>query len=208
MVGQVLDKSFYTQDDVLKIARNLLGKLLVTNINNSRTAGIIVETEAYAGISDKASHAYGGKRTSRTEIMYHEGGVAYIYLCYGIHSLFNVVTNISGIPHAVLIRGILPVQGKNVMTRRIKKSKLSKNSGYGPGKLTKLLGIHWSMSGIDLCNTASTSSHSIWIEDHNVTPEDSAILATPRIGIDYAGNDAKLKYRYIIKNPDIIYRGL
>jgi len=104
----VLAESFYNRKDVVKIARELLGKLLVTEFG-ARTSGIIVETEAYAGTTDKASHAYKGRRTGRTEVMYSQGGTAYVYLCYGIHHLFNVVTNIKDIPHAVLIRAIEPV---------------------------------------------------------------------------------------------------
>ena len=106
-----LSKSFYRGNDVVKISKNLLGKILFTKIENKITAGIITETEAYEGATDKASHAYANKRTKRTEIMFQNGGVAYVYLCYGIHSLFNVVTNKNGIPHAVLIRGIKPIEG-------------------------------------------------------------------------------------------------
>src|SRR5689334_6239605 len=107
----VLPGSFYTRTDVVKIARELLGKVLVTNFDGVHTAGVIVETEAYAGETDKASHAYGGRRTQRTEIMYMHGGAAYVYLCYGIHHLFNVVTNARDTPHAILIRAIEPIEG-------------------------------------------------------------------------------------------------
>src|SRR4051812_13883405 len=100
----ILPESFYTRKDVVKIARELLGKVLVTKFNGILTAGLIVETEAYAGVADKASHAYGGRRTNRTEVMYAAGGVSYVYLCYGIHHLFNIVTNIADVPHAILIR--------------------------------------------------------------------------------------------------------
>src|SRR5436190_15707600 len=113
-----LKKSFYQRDDVVEIAKELLGKYLVTNFNNKLTGGIITETEAYAGIIDRASHAFGGRRTARTEIMYNEGGTAYVYLCYGIHSLFNVVTNKKNIPHAVLIRAIHPTHGIKKMLAR------------------------------------------------------------------------------------------
>ena len=98
--------SFYQSDDVVFLARSLLGKSLLTFLDGKLTGGIITETEAYAGINDKASHAYGGRKTKRTEVMYREGGVCYVYLCYGIHYLFNVVTGKKDVPHAVLIRGI------------------------------------------------------------------------------------------------------
>src|SRR6187401_2200797 len=106
-----LDDSFYVREDVVQISRELLGKVLVTRMGNKITSGIITETEAYNGIIDKASHAYNNRRTKRTEIMYHVGGTAYIYLCYGIHSLFNVVTNEKDIPDAVLVRSIIPDRG-------------------------------------------------------------------------------------------------
>lgn len=114
----LLNAEFYTQKDVVSIARQLIGKVLFTRINNEVCSGIITETEAYAGISDKASHAYGNKRSKRTEVMYREGGIAYIYLIYGMHSLFNVVTNIQEIPHAVLIRSIFPLEGLEAMQKR------------------------------------------------------------------------------------------
>src|ERR1700739_2478114 len=114
-----LKKAYYLQQDVVAIACNLLGKKLCTHINGVYTAGIITETEAYAGANDKASHAYNNKRTPRNEVMYHEGGKGYVYLCYGLHHLFNVVTNIKDVPHAVLIRAIKPVDGiEHVLKRR------------------------------------------------------------------------------------------
>src|SRR5690606_19477666 len=101
-----LDRLYYQQSDVVAISRNLIGKVICTNINDEYTSGIITETEAYAGVGDKASHAYGDRRTNRTETMYMQGGYAYVYLCYGIHHLFNIVTNVEGVPNAVLLRGI------------------------------------------------------------------------------------------------------
>lgn len=114
----ILPESFYTRTDVVMIAKELLGKTLVTNFGGVATAGMIVETEAYAGVADKASHAYGGRRTTRTEIMYMHGGTAYVYLCYGIHHLFNVVTNVRDVHHAVLIRAIEPLAGIDIMLER------------------------------------------------------------------------------------------
>ncbi len=119
---KVLGNDFYQRPDVLGIARELIGKVLVANINGERTTGIITETEAYAGITDRASHAWNDRRTPRTEIMYGAGGHAYVYLCYGIHSLFNVVTNTIGIPHAVLIRAICPIEGLETMLMRAKRT--------------------------------------------------------------------------------------
>src|SRR4051812_21670161 len=106
-----LKASYYANTDVVFLAKDLIGKTLCTRINNKLTCGIITETEAYAGIIDKASHAYGGRRTNRTETMYSKGGVSYVYLCYGIHRLFNIVTNTVDVPHAILIRAIYPTKG-------------------------------------------------------------------------------------------------
>lgn len=191
-----LKKDFYQRNDVVAIARNLLGKTLATKINGDLTSGLIVETEAYAGESDKASHAYGGRNTKRTAIMYQKGGIAYVYLCYGIHSMFNVVTNDEGIPHAVLIRGIIPLEGKDIMLERSKKSIIDKCFGSGPGKVSRILGIHHSMTGEDLLG------ENIWIEDKEIIVDNRDIEITPRIGIDYAGKDASLPYRFLLASPD------
>jgi DNA-3-methyladenine glycosylase len=186
--------SFYIKDDVVKIASELLGKYLFTHFNGMLTGGIITETEAYAGITDKASHAYGDKRTKRTEIMYYKGGTAYVYLCYGIHSLFNIVTNAENIPHAVLIRGIFPTLGEEIILKRVNKKKLSTEVTNGPGKVSKALGIHFSHSGLSL------SGDKIWLEDKGIKIAKNEIKITKRIGIDYAGDDVKLPYRFILKS--------
>ncbi len=136
-----LPENFYKRENVLQIARELLGKLLVTNWNGIVTSGRIVEVEAYNGIIDKASHAFGGRRTNRNEIMYADGGVAYVYLCYGIHHLFNVVTHNKETPHAILIRALEPVKGIDEMLRRVGKKKLDNTLTRGPGNLSKALGI-------------------------------------------------------------------
>jgi len=189
-----LKKTFYLQPDVVQIAKDLLGKVIVTSLNNEGiTSGIIVETEAYAGITDRASHAYGGCRTKRTEIMYMEGGVAYVYLCYGIHSLFNIVTNKVNIPHAVLIRGIKPLDGIEIMLKRASKKNVTDSIGIGPGNVSKLLGIHFSQSGESLLG------NKIWIEERKFIASPGKIIASPRIGIDYAKEDAKLPYRFKVK---------
>jgi len=196
----ILSSEFYTRPDVVQIARELLGKLLVTRIDGLLTSGRISETEAYAGTIDRASHAYGERRTTRTEIMYRKGGTAYVYLCYGIHSLFNVVTNGEGIPHAVLIRGITPVDGVNEMLARSGKPGLEKGTGSGPGKVSKLLGIHYSHTGLDLTSQSPKKNKpAIWIEDTGFHVRKTSILITPRIGVGYAGEDAALPYRFVLK---------
>ncbi len=188
-----LTRDFYLRDDVVQVSRELLGKLLVTKMNGMITSGIITETEAYNGIHDRASHAYNNRRTERTEIMYREGGIAYIYLCYGIHSLFNVVTNKNEIPNAVLIRGIKPVDGiKTMMKRRIKKA-VEINFTKGPGSVSQALGIHYSQTGESLLG------NKIWIENGISIPHDAQIIVSKRIGVDYAGKDALLPYRFVLK---------
>jgi len=192
-----LPESFYTRKDVVKISKELLGKVLCSCIEGHLTKVVIVETEAYAGVTDKASHAYGGRRTKRTEIMFWRGGYAYIYLCYGMYSLFNVVTHTEGTPHAVLIRGAVPLSGVDTMLQRTGKQKADKNFLIGPGKLAKALGLHFSFTGTPL------SGDLIWIEDRGIKVPAKAINASPRIGVDYAGEDALLPYRFTL-NPSYL----
>lgn len=181
------------QEDVVKLARELLGKHLYTDLGGRITGGIITETEAYEGVTDRASHAWNGRRTPRTEVMFAGGGVAYIYLCYGIHSLFNIVTNREGVPHAVLIRGIRPTEGIGIMLGRAGKNRLTKDFGSGPGKVSRILGIHYSMSGVPL------TGDRIWLEDRGLRFPPQDIVNTTRIGVDYAGPDALLPYRFLFK---------
>ena len=185
-----LTKDFYLREDVVQISRDLLGKVLITEVDNHLCGGIITETEAYAGISDKASHAYGGRRTSRTEIMYAEGGVSYVYLCYGIHHLFNVITNAVNIPEAVLIRAIKPHIGISEMLKRRKQANLTNKICIGPGNVSQALGIKQGMNGLSL------SGSKVWIEDHGFSFQKDQIKTGPRVGVAYAGEDAKLPYRY------------
>ena len=145
-----LSAAFYGREDVILIAKELLGKILVTNFDNELTAARIVETEAYNGVVDKASHAYNGRRTNRTEIMYKQGGKAYVYLCYGIHHLFNVVTNEQDTPNAILIRAAEPVFGTEAMLHRTRKTKLDHTITKGPGNVSKALGISTKHTGVDL----------------------------------------------------------
>lgn len=189
-----LGKDFFIREPVTKIALELLGKVIYTNFNNKITAGIITETEAYAGITDKASHAYGGKRTSRTEMMYQEGGIAYIYLCYGIHHLFNFVTNQKDIPEAVLLRGIIPLKGAKTMEMRRQMTFRNKGFTDGPGKVSQALGLRTIHNGF------SIEGEDIWIEDNGIVFMEKDISIEPRIGVDYAEEDAKLPYRYLVKD--------
>jgi DNA-3-methyladenine glycosylase len=191
---QKLLTPFYTRTNVLLIARELLGKLLVTQFNGIVTAGRIVETEAYNGAVDKASHAYNNRRTNRTETMYANGGVAYVYLCYGTHHLFNVVTNVANVPHAVLIRALEPVTGVEEMLLRTGKVKLDYSLTRGPGNLSKALGI------LTNCTGASLISDELFIAKDGFTVPKNGIIATPRIGVDYAAEDALLPYRFIVKD--------
>ncbi|MFA4850921.1 MAG: DNA-3-methyladenine glycosylase [Bacteroidales bacterium] len=186
-----LKKPFYIRNDVVQIAKDLLGKIIITDLNGEgKTGGIIVETEAYAGITDRASHAYNDCRTKRTEVMYMEGGVAYVYLCYGIHSLFNIVTNKKNIPHAVLIRAIKPVEGIDVMLQRVNKKKMQDEFGIGPGNVSKLLGIHFSQSGESLLG------NKIWLENTGLIVYPNDIIVGARVGVEYAKEDALLPYRF------------
>lgn len=179
---KVLEKDFYQQQDVFTVAQKLLGKGLFTK---GPIGGIIVETEAYAGIHDRACHVYGDRRTKRVEAMYGPGGHAYVYKCYGIHHLINAVTGAEGVAEAVLIRALIPTHGiETMISRRGRKENLTS----GPGTLCQALGItldHYSLS---------LDSSELWICDLGLTPK--KIEATPRIGVDYAGADALLPYRY------------
>lgn len=187
-----LTKRFYVRENVVEISRDLLGKYLFTNFNDELTGGIITETEAYNGIGDRASHAYNNRRTDRTEIMFSEGGVAYVYLCYGIHSLFNVVTNKKNIPHAVLIRSIHPTHGIELMLKRRNKKTPDKSLTRGPGTVAQALGIHYSKSNTSLLG------NEIWLENRNLKIKKEQIEISKRIGVDYAGEDAHLPYRFVL----------
>jgi len=191
-----LPLSFYERKNVLQIAKELLGKVIVTKWDNIITSARIVETEAYAGVMDRASHAYAARRTNRNDIMYAHGGVAYVYLCYGIHHLFNVVTNKNGIPHAILVRAGEPLQGIEEMLKRTGKKKLDNTLTRGPGNLSKALGIYTTHSGTSLLG------ENLFIADDGFHYTKKEIAASPRIGVDYAGEDALLPYRFFIKgNP-------
>ena len=189
-----LPRSFYERDDVVQISRELIGKVLCTKVEGILTTGKIVETEAYDGRNDKACHAHLNRRTKRTEVMYGKPGHAYVYLCYGIHNLFNIVTNKEGLADAILIRGIEPLDGIDKMLLRRNKEKLQPSVGNGPGILSQALGINRDHYGIDLLGDI------IWIEDRNIAVGEDEIEASERIGIDYAEEDAKLPWRFTLKS--------
>jgi len=195
-----LPRSFYTRENVLEITEELLGKFLVTKYNGKITAGMITEAEAYGGVIDSASHAFKGRRTGRTEIMYLEGGRAYVYISYGIHHLFNVVTNEKDIPHAVLIRAIEPVEGIDLMLKRRKKKQPDYTLSSGPGSMSVAMGIKVYDTGTDLLGDK------IWIEDRGIKIPQKKILRTIRIGVENSGKDAHLNYRYIIADNPWITR--
>ncbi|RLJ32617.1 DNA-3-methyladenine glycosylase [Chryseobacterium sp. 7] len=188
-----LPPSYYFSQDVLFLAQDLLGKVLFTEINGEITAGIIVETEAYFGVKDKASHAYGGRRTDRTETLYSQGGISYVYLCYGIHHLFNVVTSLQDDPHAVLVRAVEPLIGKEIMELRRNMPVSKAAISVGPGSASKALGIDKSFNKKDL------NGDEIWIEDHGISYTPDQIISGPRIGVAYAQEDALLPWRFFVK---------
>ena len=187
-----LPLSFYLREDVLKISKELLGKVLVTNWNNEYTSGRIVETEAYAGETDRASHASKG-RTGRTEVMFSEGGRAYVYLCYGVHQMFNIVTNKEGIPHAILIRAVEPIAGIDLMLQRTGMKKADESITRGPGKLGRAFGFHTSQ-----CHTLLTGDE-LYIADDGFSVPENMIVSAPRVGVDYAGEHAEWHYRFYIR---------
>ena len=195
-MSQILPKSYFEQKDVVFLAKDLIGKHLNTYINGVRTSGIITETEAYAGQSDKACHAHLGRFTDRTKVMYESGGVAYVYLCYGIHHLFNIVTNTKGNADAILIRAIEPTEGVEFMLERRKKNKVDKTLTSGPGNLTKALGISKSHNELGL------GGDEIWVEDRDHKVE--TIVETTRVGIDYAEEDAELPWRFYDKDSKFV----
>jgi DNA-3-methyladenine glycosylase len=192
--NQKIPLSFYQQEDVVALSKSLIGKYLITCLEpeNVMTGGMIIETEAYQGPEDKASHAYKNRRTKRTETMFSEGGKAYVYLCYGLHNLFNIVTNRKDIPHAVLIRAIKPEIGIETMLKRRHKERVIPSLTNGPGALCQALGIHRAHDGYSL-----DGSH-IWLEDRGVVIPSKKIKTSPRIGVDYAGEDALKPWRFYL----------
>ena len=189
---------FYKRKNVVQIAQELLGKIIVTNIDGIKTSGRIVETEAYAGITDKASHAFAGKRTSRNEHMYGEPAIAYVYICYGIHQMFNIITNDEEIPDAILIRAVEPLEGIEDMMIRTGKNMADNTITKGPGNVGKALGIFKIHSGINV------TGETIFLASDDYKMGTTMIGASARIGVQYAGQDALLPYRFFIKGNKFV----
>lgn len=194
--GRRLKAAFYRRDDVVGIARELLGKYLVTHIDGCYSAGRIVETEAYRAPDDRACHAYGNRRTRRTRTMFEAGGVAYVYLCYGIHHLFNIVTGAEGKAHAVLIRAVEPADNLPLLLERRGFERLRPQLTAGPGVLTVALGIRTHHNGSNLIKAGGP----IWVEEREPSSLDTEIVAAPRIGVDYAGECAAWPWRFYLRN--------
>lgn len=219
-MGEHLTPDFYTRADVVQVARELLGKVIVTHFDGQRTAGLITETEAYRAPDDRACHAFGNRRTTRTEVMFQEGGRAYVYLCYGIHHLFNVVTAPAETAHAVLIRAIEPLEGVELMMRR---RNLFKNeagrtgkrtipgvsgAGFpvpvnlttGPGAMSQALGLTTRWTG----QSFFAPETPVWIEYRGMNIPEDEIMAGKRIGVDYAGECAAWPWRFWLKNSPFV----
>ena len=198
-VMKKLPLSFYLREDVVLIAKELLGKVLVTAWDGEKTSGRIVETEAYAGELDRASHASKG-RTERTEVMFGAGGRAYVYLCYGIHQMFNIVTATEGQPHAILIRAVEPIEGKEIMLERTGKKKWDNTITSGPGRVGKAFGFHTSQCGLSL------ASDELYIADDGFQVKEEDIVSSPRIGVDYAGEHAEWHYLFYLNGNPYVSR--
>lgn len=200
MSNEKLPREFYTRTNVITIARDLLGKLLVVPAaDGPRVSGLIVETEAYRGPKDRASHAYGGRRTNRTETMYGMGGTAYVYFVYGMYYQFNVVTNVEDIPHAILIRAVEPFEGFALMRER-RGAQPDRNLTSGPGKLCLALGIDRRLDRADLLG------NEVWVEDRERISA-QLIASGPRVGIDYAEEWKDKPWRFWIKGNPFVSRG-
>ena len=188
-----LPVEFYDRDNVVQIARDLLGKIIITKFDGHITSGKIVETEAYKSHADRASHAYNGKRTVRNEYMYAAPGISYVYICYGMHHLFNIVSNAKNIPDAVLIRAVEPLAGTNIMLERTGKLKLDSSLTKGPGNAAKALGIFKNHSGINLLKDE------IYIADDGFIIDKSLIGISRRIGIASSGDAVLKPYRFYVR---------
>lgn len=191
---KILDNNFYQRPDVLQISQELLGKYLFTEVDGEIVGGKVVETEAYAHQGDQATEMHLNRRNTRTDVMYQAGGVAYVYTVYRIHRMFNIITNQAGKPDAVLIRAIEPTKGVETMKQR-RGVDDEKRLTAGPGMLTQALGISTDHYGISL-----TTEKTIWLEGQGEEVEKGNIIASPRVGIDYAGEDAQLPWRFRVKD--------
>jgi DNA-3-methyladenine glycosylase len=190
-----LSRDFYLRKDTVRVARDLLGKLLVVPADDgTRISGMIVEAEAYLGIEDKAAHSYSGRRTARNEVTYSEGGQVYVFFVYGMYYQLNLVTGPAEHAHVVLIRAVEPIEGIEIM-REHRGKMPDKNLTSGPGKLTIAFGIDRSFNGEDLLGNR------IWLEEYkNIKKSETA--SGPRVGIDYAEEFVEMPWRvWIIGNP-------
>ncbi len=189
-----LPLSFYARKDVVRIAKDLIGKIIVTNFDGNLTSGKVVETEAYVALTDKASHSYGGRRTARNEHMYSAPGTAYVYICYGLHQMMNIVTNDKDVPDAVLIRAVEPIDGIDIMLKRTGKQIFDSTLTRGPGNVGKALGIFKHHSGNYLLG------NEIYLMDNKIKINNEEIGISKRIGVESAGQDAQLPYRFYLRN--------
>ncbi len=207
-MGMKLPRNFYLNEDTISVARDLLGKLLVVpDENGNRISGMIVETEAYLGPADRAAHSFGGRRTPRNEVMYGAAGHVYVFFIYGMYYQFNVVCGRVDTPHAILIRAVEPVEGIETMRERrgflsepgaiATGSRRDKNLTSGPGKLCIALNIDKTLNGEDLL------AKKVWLEDHRTFTDDE-IATGPRVGIDYAGEDAEKPWRFCVKGNEFV----
>ena len=202
MSAKKLSRDFYERPDVVQIAKELLGKTLVSQVDGIYTAARITEVEAYAGRDDKTCHANNGLRSARTEVMYGQGGIAYVYLCYGMHHLFNVVCNQEGLADAVLVRAVEPLEGKDQMLERRKKARIDKSLSSGPATLSQALGFKTKLHyGKDLLGDL------IWIEEA-ASLKPSQIIVSTRIGVDYAEEDALKPWRFYEANSPWVSKKL
>ncbi len=188
-----LPLSFYHREDVVQIAKELLGKIIVTTFDGHLTSGRITETEAYVGITDKASHSFGNRRTARNEHMYGAAGIAYVYICYGMHQMFNIITNDKEVPDAILVRSVEPMEGIDIMLKRTGKNELDRTLTRGPGNVGKALGIFKHHSGLKL------TSKEIYILEDKFSLREENIGTSIRIGVESAGPDGLLPYRFYIR---------
>ncbi len=192
--------TFYQNDDVVVLSEKLLGKHLFTFIDGELTGGIIVETEAYRGPEDLGSHAYNHRRTQRNEIMYAHGGVVYMYICYGIHDMLNIVTGTEGESHAILIRALQPTVGLDIMRLRRGFDNDDRRLCKGPGALAKALGLNKSFNGVSL------TGDEIWIEENGPEVSAELIIACPRIGLNIVEPYKSIPWRFYIKGNKYISR--
>jgi len=192
-----LERNFFSRTDTLRVARDLLGKVLVVPTSDGRrVSGMIVETEAYLGEIDKAAHSFGGRRTARNEVTYAEGGHVYVFFVYGMYYQLNLVTGLADHPHVVLIRAVEPVEGIEVMRGRRGPMK-DKNLTSGPGKLCIAFGITRELNGEDLMGER------IWVENHRSLKK-SEIANGPRVGIDYAEEFVDEPWRFWVKGNEFV----